>query len=283
MAEKTTIACVQLSACSDIRVNIEQAESLIREAHDAGARYFALPENAFFMRGDDSIAPVDYTMETHPGLKRMCELAAELESWILIGSIFVTIPNAYGEDIGKWANRCVLLNPKGEIVTTYDKIHLFDADFGDGELYQESERFLSGKQARLADVPFGQLGLAICYDLRFPKLFRDLARCGATVFSIPAAFARRTGEAHWHVLLRARAIENGCYVIAPAQCGKHPGGRLTFGHSMVIDPWGVVIAEAEHEVGYVLADIDPERIASVRRQMPVLTHDRDYAIQDYVI
>lgn len=283
MVQKTTVACVQMNTSGRIEENIEAVDALVREAYAAGARYVALPENAFFMRGDDTVAPVDYTMQTHPGLAHCQTLAAELSCWILIGSIFVALEDAYGADIGKWANRCVLVNDTGDIVTCYDKIHLFDANFGDGEQYRESDRFLSGKAARLADVPFGQLGLTICYDVRFPKLFRDLARCGATVLSIPAAFARRTGEAHWHVLLRARAIENGCYVIAPAQCGEHPGGRQTFGHSMIIDPWGVVLAQAQNEVGIILAEIDPIRVAEIRQQMPVLTHDRDYVLQDYVI
>lgn len=280
---KTTVACIQLTATSDIAANIEAIDALVRQAHQAGAQFISLPENAYFMRGDDRIAPVDYDMATHPGLAHAMTLAAELQCWLHVGSIFVTLENAYGEDIGKWANRSVLINPEGEIVTTYDKIHLFDADFGDGECYRESDRFLSGKKAQLADVPFGQLGLAICYDVRFARLFRDLAKAGATVFSVPAAFAKRTGEAHWHVLLRARAIENGCYVIAAAQCGTHPGGRQTFGHAMIIDPWGVVLAEAGDGPGYILADIDPERVASIRRQMPVLRHDRDYVLQDYVI
>ena len=199
--------------------------------------------------------------------------------WVLIGSLFVTIPNRE-----RWANRSVLVNPQGEVACFYDKIHLFDADFGDGESYTESATFHGGNQAKIAGAPFGEMGMAICYDLRFARLFRDMARAGATVFSIPAAFAKRTGQAHWHVLQRARAIENGCYGIAPAQAGLHPSGRETFGHSLIIDPWGEILAEgstAGQEV--VLAEIDPTRIADVRRQMPVLTHDRDYVMGDYAI
>lgn len=283
MVEKTLVACVQLNSSGRIEDNIEQAEALIRRAHAAGAGFIALPENAFFMRGDDRIAPVDYTMDTHPGLVRSRALARELACPILIGSIFVALEHAYGADMGKWANRCVLLGEDGGIRSCYDKIHLFDANFGDGEHYRESERFLSGKQARLAETAFGQLGLSICYDVRFPRLFRDLARSGATVFSVPAAFARRTGQAHWHVLLRARAIENGCYVLAPAQCGSHPGGRQTYGHSLIVDPWGEILAEAGDEPDVILAEVDPVHLARIRQQMPVLTHDRDYVLQDYVI
>lgn len=285
MTHKITAACIQMNTQGRIEDNIAQAEMLMREAHAAGARYLALPENAFYMRGDDSIAPVDYRMDTHLGLLRCRELARELESWILIGSIFVALEDAFGEDIGKWANRCVLLNPQGEVVVHYDKIHLFDANFGDGESYRESERFVYGNCARLAELPFGQLGMTICYDVRFAYLFRDLAQSGAVALSIPAAFAKRTGEVHWHILLRARAIETGCYVIAPAQCGVHPGGRETFGHSLIIDPWGEIIAEASaDEIGFIAAEIDPARVAQIRQQMPVLSHDRNYVLQqDYVI
>lgn len=284
MVQKMTVACVQMNTSGRIDENIEVAQRYIRQAREAGAELVALPENAFFMRGDDSIAPVDYDMHTHPALPAMLALARDLSCWILIGSIFVTLEDAYGDQSGKWANRSILINAQGEMVTHYDKIHLFDADFGDGESYRESERFLSGKKAQLAELPFGQLGLSICYDVRFAKLYRDLAKAGASVFSVPAAFARRTGQAHWHVLLRARAIENGCYVIAPAQCGVHPGGRETFGHAMIIDPWGVVLAEASaDEPGVITAQIDPIRVAEIRQQMPVLTHDRSYAMNDYVI
>lgn len=283
MPRKMTIACLQLNTQGDIEGNIAHAETLIRQAKGQGAGFIALPENAFFMRGDDSISPTNYTMQTHPGLARSMELASELRVWLMIGSIFVALDDAYGDALGKWANRSVLINDQGEIVAHYDKIHLFDADFGDGEIYRESERFLYGKQAKLAEVPFGQLGMTICYDVRFPYLYRDLARNGATVLSVPAAFAKRTGEAHWHVLLRARAIENGCYVIAPAQCGTHPGGRETFGHAMIIDPWGRVLAEAQQQPGIITAEIDPLIVATTRQHMPVLTHDRDYVFDDYVI
>jgi predicted amidohydrolase len=280
---KMLTACVQMNTSGRIDDNIAQAEGFIREARALGAVFIALPENAFFMRGDDTIAPVEYTMDTHPGVKRMEFLARELDCWILIGSVFVTLQNAYGNETGKWANRSVLINPLGVITATYDKIHLFDADFGDGECYRESERFLHGREACLTSLPVGQLGMTICYDIRFPYLFRDLASNGAIMLATPAAFAKRTGEAHWHVLQRARAIENGCYVIAPAQCGTHPGGRQTFGHSMIVDPWGVILAEAENDTGIILAEIDTDRIAQVRQHMPVLKHTRDYVFQDYMI
>ncbi|MCI5049827.1 MAG: carbon-nitrogen hydrolase family protein [Rickettsiales bacterium] len=276
MEEAIKIACVQVNAGEDIHANITVNDAMMRDAIGRGAKLIALPENAYFMRGEE--AGEDYTMEPHPGLAHALEFAKEHRCHILIGSIFVTIDTS-----GKWANRSILINDKGELEAHYDKIHLFDADFGDGESYQESARFLSGKQARLAEIPCGQIGMTICYDVRFARLYRDLARCGATIYSVPAAFAKRTGMAHWHVLLRARAIENGCYVIAPNQCGVHPKGRETYGHSMIINPWGEVLAEAGDEPEVIMAEVDPEVVANIRRQMPVLTHDRDYVLQDYAI
>ncbi len=275
---KMRVACVQTNTGGDVDANIEAIDGFVREAAAQGAGFIALPENAYYMRGLHEIESHYHTMDDHPGVAHSCSLAKELGVWILIGSVFVTI-----DDSGKWANRSVLINAQGEIVSTYDKIHLFDADFGDGERYRESDTFLSGKQMRLAEVPCGTLGMGICYDMRFPKLFRDMARSGATIFSLPAAFTYRTGVAHWHVMLRARAIENGSYVIAPAQCGTHPKNRHTYGHSLIIDPWGEVLADAGESTGVIVAEIDPERLQQVRTQMPVLTHDRDYILNDYVI
>lgn len=278
-----TVACLQLNSSGRIEDNSAMIEALAHEAAAGGAELLCLPENAYFMRGDDTIAPATYHMHDHPGLAHAQALAQELKIWLLIGSVFVALDDAYGEDLGKWANRSVLIDPAGQIVAHYDKIHLFDADFGDGEAYRESDQFLHGKQTTIAPTPFGQLGLTVCYDVRFPYLYRHLAKLGASAIMVPAAFAKRTGEAHWHVLLRARAIENGCYIIAPAQCGNHPLGRQTFGHSLIIDPWGTIIAEAETAPGVIMAEIRPEEVARIRGHMPVLTHDRDYVLQDYVI
>lgn len=279
MVEKTCVACVQITSGPKIEANIEQIDGLLREGVAVGATYLALPENAYFMRDLGDQSPQSYCMDTHPGLLHAKGFAKEQHVWLLVGSIFVTIPNRK-----RWANRSVLVNPQGEVACYYDKIHLFDADFGDGESYQESATFHGGSCAKIAAAPFGEMGMSICYDIRFARLYRDLAKAGATVFSTPAAFAKRTGMAHWHVILRARAIENGCYVIAPGQCGMHPSGRETFGHSMIVDPWGEVLAEADGETpSVVTAEIDPQRIADVRRQMPVLTHDRDYVMSDYSI
>lgn len=264
-----TIACLQLNAGSDVTANAAAITALAEQACGQGAQLLALPENAYFMRADDANAPPAYTMADHPGIAHACALAARLSCRLLVGSVFV----GAGE---RWANRCLLIDAGGEIVAAYDKIHLFDIDFGDGETYRESDRIVAGQHMALAELPCGTLGMSICYDVRFPALYRAMARAGAMVCAVPSAFTRRTGQAHWHVLLRARAIENGCYIIAPAQCGTHPGGRRTYGHSLIVDPWGEVLAEAGDEPGVVMATIDPARVAAVRSQLPVLQHERPF-------
>jgi predicted amidohydrolase len=178
---------------------------------------------------------------------------------------------------GKVANRSFLLNDKGEIAATYDKIHLFDVDLPNGERYRESKNYVPGGTARLAETPWGPLGMSVCYDLRFPQLYRAYGQAGAFYLSIPAAFTKVTGEAHWHVLQRARAIENGCFVFAPAQCGKHDDGRTTFGHSLIIDPWGAILADGGTEPGVIVAEIDPAKVAEARGRVPSLRHDRAFA------
>lgn len=271
-AQRTKVACIQLNAQDDIARNIEIIESLMNQAYAQGARFMALPENAYFMRGEET--GIQYTMHTHPGLAHACDWAKRHQCGVLIGSLFVTLEGTH-----KWANRSVLINAQGEVVIHYDKIHLFDVNFGDGEVYRESDRITHGDCAQLALVPFGVLGMSVCYDVRFPHLFRDLASSGATVLAIPAAFAKRTGEAHWHILLRARAIENSCYVIAPAQCGTHPNNRQTFGHSMIIDPWGAIVAEAGDEPCVIMAEINPQLVTRIREQLPSLQHSRNYSLK----
>lgn len=275
----TLVACIQTTTGPNIEANIEQIDPLLHEAVSEGASFLALPENAYFMRDLGDQSPKSYCMETHPGLLHAKKFAHAKKVWLLVGSVFIALPHRK-----RWANRSVLINPHGEVACHYDKIHLFDADFGDGESYQESATFHGGQQAKIAAAPFGEMGMSICYDIRFARLYRDMAKSGATVFSAPAAFAKRTGMAHWHVILRARAIENGCYVIAPGQGGLHSSGRETYGHSMIIDPWGEILAEADEASNCIItAEIDPQRVADVRRQMPVLTHDRDYVMSDYSI
>jgi predicted amidohydrolase len=179
-----------------------------------------------------------------------------------------------GED--RVANRCFVIGPDGKVITSYDKIHMFDVDLANGESYRESKTFRPGNAARMAETELGKVGISICYDVRFPHLFRDYAKAGAKVLSIPAAFTRTTGQAHWHTLLKARAIENGCFVIAAAQCGDHPGDRQTFGHSLIIDPWGQVLADGGTDPGFITAEIDLTRVDEIRRMVPSLGNDREY-------
>jgi predicted amidohydrolase len=175
------------------------------------------------------------------------------------------------------ANRSFLIDPKGAVRARYDKIHMFDVDLGKGEVYRESKSYAAGTKAVTARLPWGRLGMTVCYDLRFPQLYRALAQEGADFLSVPSAFTRPSGSAHWHVLLRARAIETGCFVFAPAQCGVHEGGRKTYGHSLIVDPWGEVLADGGNEPGFITARIEPERVIEARRRIPSLDHDRRFS------
>jgi predicted amidohydrolase len=264
-----TAACVQLNAGSDVNANLGAALPLIREAAGRGAQLVTLPENAFFMResGGDPFPAYD------DAVARCCALARELKVWLLIGSIH---PPAVGARA--W-NRSLLIDAGGNIAAQYDKIHLFDATLKNGETYRESDRMQGGNAATLAETPWGKLGMTICYDLRFPHLYRALAKAGADFLSIPSAFTYTTGSAHWHALMRARAIENGCYVVAPAQCGLHPGQRRTYGHSLIVAPWGEILAEgSEDTVGVITAVIDTDTIAEARAMLPSLKHDRAFTL-----
>jgi predicted amidohydrolase len=207
----------------------------------------------------------------------LCEkLARELKVWILIGS--VQLPSSPGKS---W-NRSLLIDDTGKTVAHYDKIHLFDVTLKNGETYSESARITGGGEAVIAHTPWGKLGMTICYDVRFPHLYRTLAQAGAEFLSIPSAFTHTTGTAHWHALLRARAIENGAYVFAPAQCGEHPGNRKTYGHSLIVNPWGEIIAEAgEDKTGIITATIDTDAVRKARLMIPSLTHDRAFGITSY--
>jgi len=200
------------------------------------------------------------------------ELAEELDIWLLVGSLAIKVSET------KTVNRSYLVDPKGRIAAKYDKVHLFDVNLPSGECYRESNTVAGGERASVADLPWGRVGLTICYDLRFPQLYRALARGGASFLTVPSAFTETTGKAHWHVLLRARAIENGAFVIAPAQGGLHANGRRTYGHSLIVSPWGEVIAEAGTEPGIVMADIDPRESAEARARIPSLQHDRSFAV-----
>lgn len=266
---KFKVACLQLNAGPEIAPNLNVIGDLTRRAVDAGAELIAMPENCAMLEPRrakllDKVEPQD----SHHPLAALQALAAETGAWLLVGSLAVKL------SADKVANRSFLLDPTGGIVATYDKLHMFDVTLPSGETYRESSTFLPGSRSVVAPTPWGKLGMTVCYDLRFPALYRALAEAGAEMLSVPSAFTRTTGQAHWHILLRARAIETGCFVIAPAQTGDHAEGRKTYGHSLIVDPWGVVLADGGDAVGFVTADIDLARVAEVRAMVPSLIHGR---------
>lgn len=264
-------ACVQLRAGRNVAANVEAAADLVRQAAEAGATFVATPENTSLMEAERALLFEKAKSEDEDeALRALRAVAREQKIWLLIGSL----PIRVAED--KLANRSFLVSPEGRIAARYDKIHMFDVDLAGGESYRESRNFAAGESAVTADLPWGRLGLSICYDLRFPQLYRALAHEGARFLTVPSAFTRQTGEAHWHVLLRARAIENGSFVFAPAQGGRHENGRETFGHSLIVAPWGEIIAEAGTEPGIVTAIVDPAKIEEARGRVPSLKHDRSF-------
>ncbi|MFN7179144.1 carbon-nitrogen hydrolase family protein [Hyphomonas sp.] len=268
---KLTAACIQMRSGTEPAANLAAATGMIREAAAQGARFIATPEmtNLLDIRPGMARAKVRREAEDE-SLPAFRLLAAELGVTLLIGSLAIAL-----EGDERFANRSFLIGPDGGLIARYDKIHMFDVEVGDGQTYRESRAYRPGEEAVLAQTSFGTLGLTICYDLRFPHLYRRLAQAGADILTLPAAFTRVTGEAHWHVLIRARAIETGCFVIAPAQGGKHQDGRETFGHSLIVSPWGDVIAELKgDEPGVLLAAIDLAEVAAARARIPSLTNDR---------
>lgn len=265
-------ACVQLRSSDDVAQNISETARLVREAANRGARFIATPENTTLMAPDGGAKLAHSHDEAHdPALPVFSALARELDAWLLIGSLAIKVSDT------KTANRSFLFAPDGRVTARYSKIHLFDVALASGEVYRESNTVAGGDEAVVADTEFGPIGLSICYDLRFPQLYRRLAQKGAFLFTVPSAFTVPTGEAHWHVLLRARAIENGAFVIAPAQGGTHANGRKTYGHSLIVAPWGEVLAEAGTEPGVIVAEIDPALSALARARVPNLQHDRLFA------
>lgn len=259
-----------MTSGDDIATNIAALEPLVAAATRRGARLIATPENTFYMRREGTAAMADVSMDQHPGIVYARGAAKTHGVWLLIGSI-----RAREAGMDKPFNRSVLIAPTGDIAATYDKIHLFDVTTPDGKTYHESSQAVAGAAAVIAPVEEWMLGLSICYDVRFPALYQALSAAGANLLAVPSAFTRPTGKAHWHTLLKARAIENAAYVIAPAQCGDHPGGRQTYGHSLILDPWGEVIAEAADDSPQVIvAEIDMARVSKVRSQVPVIAHRR---------
>ena len=266
-------AAVQMRGGRSVAPNIDAAEALIREAASAGARYVLTPEMTDIIERDRAALMAAISPEeSDPALARFRALAKALGIHLHIGSLAIRLP---GEQV---ANRAFLIGPDGAIIARYDKIHMFDVDLDGGESWRESRTYRPGDRAVVAHVGDAHVGMSICYDLRFPQLYRALAKAGATVLAVPAAFTKQTGEAHWHVLIRARAIETGAFVVAAAHGGHHEDGRDTYGHSMIVDPWGKVIAEAGTEPGIVVADIDIEESRKARARIPALTHDRAFAL-----
>ena len=267
------VACIQVNAQNDMAANVEAAAVSIRAAADQGADFITTPENVSMMAGSSrEIRERAMPEDKHLALAAFRELAAQTKTWILAGSLGIAL------DSGKVANRSYLLEPTGGIAAKYDKIHMFDVDLPNGETYRESANFEAGGDAVIAETPWGILGLTVCYDVRFPRLYRALAHAGARFLTVPSAFTRVTGEAHWHVLLRARAIETGAFVIAPAQTGTHPRDRQTYGHSLIVSPWGEVLADGGTTPGNVYADIDPALVDKARANIPSLGHDREFSV-----
>jgi len=268
------VAAVQMRSGTDVARNVALLEDAVRQAAQEGAVYVQTPEmTGALMRDRKSLMASLRPEQDDPVALKARALAAELGIHLHIGSTAVARPD------GKVANRALLYAPDGSLAARYDKIHMFDVDLDNGESWRESATYEPGRESVVADLGFGRLGLAVCYDLRFPGLFQGQAKAGADLLSVPAAFTRQTGEAHWHVLVRARAIENGAFVIAAAQGGKHEDGRETFGHSLVVDPWGRVVAERDNdEPGVLIADIDLAEVANARRKVPNLVNGRDFSL-----
>jgi predicted amidohydrolase len=268
---KLRVACVQLRSTDDIQENIAATSALIRAAHRDGAHFIATPENTTLMAPDGGAKlEKSFSEADDPAIPAFARLAEELGIWLLIGSLAIKVSDS------KTANRSLLFDPKGRIEARYDKIHLFDVNLPSGETYRESNTVAPGGEAVVANLPMTRLGLSVCYDLRFPQLYRSLAKGGAEILTVPSAFTETTGKAHWHILLRARAIETGCFVLAPAQGGLHANGRKTYGHSLIIGPWGDILAEGGTDPAVVAAEIDLEDIAAARSRVPSLRHDRPF-------
>jgi predicted amidohydrolase len=258
---------------NDLEANLESVRRMTREAARNGARFVLTPEYALMMDGSGrTMRERALAADGAPALAALQSLALEARVWLLVGSLTLKT------DGDRIANRSYLLDADGRVVAAYDKIHMFDCVLPDGKAIRESSAYRPGQHAVIADTPWGKLGLTVCYDLRFPQLYRTLARAGAWYLTIPSSFQRITGEAHWHTLVKARAIENACFVFAPAMCGEHPGNRTTYGHTLVVDPWGEVLADGGEAPGIVYAQVDPARVEEVRRMLPCLEHDRDFTL-----
>jgi len=274
MTNHTNIACLQTRPMPDFETALDEALSLARLAVAKGAKLLALPEYCGGLASNNGKIVAPHAMENdHPVLLGLRAFAAENRVWMLVGSVAITGPN------GKIYNRSCLINDSGVVCTRYDKIHLFDIQLSEEEVYCESDSVEPGNRCVVADTPFGRVGLSICYDLRFAQLYRDMAQAGAEILFIPAAFTQKTGEAHWHVLNRARAIENGAIVVAPCAIGDIQGGGSSYGHSLIVSPWGEVLADGGDQQGVAQTSVDLASVAQTRARIPSLTHDRAFNMQ----
>jgi len=268
-----TAALIQMRSGRSVDANVAAAEALIRQAAHEGAAYIQTPEVTTLMELDrERLFAATAPEEGNAALARFTALAAELNVHLHIGSMGIRL----GDRI---ANRSFVIGPNGAILARYDKIHMFDVALANGDVYRESANYAPGHQGVIAPLPWGKLGLTICYDLRFPALHQALVREGATMLAIPAAFTRPTGEAHWHTLVRARAIETQCFVFAAAQGGKHEHGRETYGHSLIVSPWGTILAEGGTEPGVIMAEIGMGEVAAIRERIPCLANARPFELQ----
>jgi predicted amidohydrolase len=266
-------ACLQMNSGSDLAANLDQFKRMVSEAAGNGAQFVLSPEYCLLMDGSGRVMR-EGALAADGGsvLAELRALAAQLKIWLLPGSLTLKT------DEERIVNRSYLIASDGVVAATYDKIHMFDVTLPDGKVIRESSAYRPGEHAVIAATPWGKLGMTICYDVRFPQLYRTLAQQGAAFLSVPSSFQRQTGKSHWHTLLKARAIENAAYVLAPAMCGEHAGNRQTYGHALIVDPWGEVLADGGEEPGIIFADIDPARVAKIRGMMPSLQHDRPYAV-----
>jgi deaminated glutathione amidase len=264
-------AVIQMTATPAVADDLATLARLIGQAAGQGARFVATPEYcAGLDTRDGKVFPVAFSEAEHPALPALAEMARRHRIWLLVGSIGIAAAD------GRTVNRSFMLRPDGSIAARYDKLHLFDIDLEDGHSYRESATIAPGNEAVISACAEGTVGLSICYDVRFAALYRAYAQAGADMLAVPAAFTRVTGEAHWHTLLRARAIENGAYVLAPGQCGTLAGGSECYGHSLIVDPWGRVLADGGDGEGVALADIDLDEVRLTRGRIPSLRHDRPF-------
>ena len=270
--DKFKVGLIQMTSSHVMDDNIRVADELIRQAASQGAEFILTPEMTTLLDFESKQVLKKITIERDTSWRHFSSLAKELGVWLLIGSIAIKVGK-------KATNKSFLFSPEGKKIATYDKIHMFDVNLPGEDAYKESSVYVAGTEAVVASLPWGKVGLSICYDLRFPYLYRALSHAGAVMLTVPAAFTEQTGTAHWHTLLRARAIENGAFVFAPAQCGKHTNGRRTYGHSLIVDPWGKIIGDGGNEIGVTVTEVNMEQVVRARNSIGSLTHDKNIVIQ----